>query len=173
MEILLVSDQHYFFLVFLLRLFVRIVVVMKLMMKTNRLAFFSLNIRVTVTNIKIHPLISSWIQIVPFISHIESLCFIFLNSLALSRRNMIPCFWSLLGRESHWWPLLCLQTNLPLSSTTCCLSSWPKLWVSSLIEVSLSKHIFSALSCGGLWNCSIRETKCWHKDGLIGWICLI
>jgi len=45
------------------------------------------------------------------------------------RRSMMPCSRSLLGRGFLWWHRLCLQTNSSLSSTTCCLCSWTKLWV--------------------------------------------
>lgn len=63
------------------------------------------------------------------------------------RRSMMPCFRSLPERESPWWPLLSLQTTLPPSSTTCCLSSWTKLWVwaywqeHSFTEGGLLQHI--------------------------------
>lgn len=71
------------------------------------------------------------------------------------RRSMMPCSWSLPGREFHWWPLLCLQTASPLFSTTCCRSSWAKLWVlNATVHVCrpVSRHWFCTSTTGPMWG---------------------
>uniref|UniRef100_A0AAQ4NX53 Importin 4 n=1 Tax=Gasterosteus aculeatus aculeatus TaxID=481459 RepID=A0AAQ4NX53_GASAC len=47
----------------------------------------------------------------------------FLLTCSLTRPSTMPCCRSMLEKEFPSWPPVCLQTALPLSSTTCCLSS--------------------------------------------------